>query len=87
MAGSECDVCGGPSVGVASSALGAVSFAYCLECLQTGADCLGMVVYAIAYEVRPAEYLARVRDATLLRTNTTREEFDRMVAEERASSV
>lgn len=28
----KCQVCGAPAIGVASSSLGAISFAYCAEC-------------------------------------------------------
>jgi hypothetical protein len=39
MAGDKCDVCGrSPTVGVASSALGAVSWAFCSECLNKPAE-------------------------------------------------
>ena len=38
MAGDTCDVCGQPSAGVACSALGAISFAYCEKCLRIGAE-------------------------------------------------
>lgn len=34
MAGKYCDVCGNPSIGVASSSLGAMSLAYCKWCVR-----------------------------------------------------
>lgn len=45
MAGDICDVCGtSPTVGVACSGLGAVSFAYCAQCLAVGAEPYVMLV-------------------------------------------
>lgn len=38
MAGDTCDVCERPSVGVASSSLGAVSWAFCAECAAKPAE-------------------------------------------------
>lgn len=39
LAESKCDVCGRQGiVGVASSCLGAISFAFCAECLSQGAE-------------------------------------------------
>lgn len=38
MAELECNVCGKPAVGVASSALGAISFAFCVDCLKQPAE-------------------------------------------------
>lgn len=38
MAGAICDTCGEPSVGVACSALGPISFAYCRTCLRLKAE-------------------------------------------------
>lgn len=37
-----CDVCGREATGVASSSLGGISFAYCQECLDRGAEPLPM---------------------------------------------
>ena len=48
MAGATCDVCGGPSIGVASSSLGAISFAYCAECNAVGAEPYGFTVGYVA---------------------------------------
>lgn len=45
MAGATCDVCGKPSVGVASSSLGAVSWAFCSECARKPAEPLCMFAY------------------------------------------
>lgn len=42
MAYPNCDVCGKNGKGVASSTLGAVSFCYCQECLNQGAEPLSM---------------------------------------------
>ena len=38
MSGDTCDVCKKPSVGVASSSLGAVSWAFCSECAHMPAE-------------------------------------------------
>ena len=38
MAGKVCDVCGGGAVGVCSSTLGAIGFAYCSQCLRLGVE-------------------------------------------------
>jgi hypothetical protein len=38
MAGDSCDVCGKPSIGVASSSFGAVSWAFCKECVSKPAE-------------------------------------------------
>ena len=38
-----CDVCGKPSVGVACSALGAISFSYCARCLRENAEPAGFL--------------------------------------------
>jgi hypothetical protein len=38
MAMPNCDVCGQPAKGVASSTLGAISFAFCQECLNHSAE-------------------------------------------------
>ena len=43
-----CDVCGDPAIGVASSALGPVSFAYCAECARASAEPYGMTVAFVA---------------------------------------
>lgn len=48
MSGSACDVCDGPTLIVASSALGAISFAYCSRCAATGAEPYWMLVTTIA---------------------------------------
>lgn len=45
MAGSKCDVCEKPSIGVASSSFGPVSFAFCEECSRNGAEPEWIFVY------------------------------------------
>lgn len=45
MAGDTCDVCSKPSIGVASSSLGAVSWAFCQECANKPAEPLCMFEY------------------------------------------
>jgi len=48
MAGNICDCCGiFGTVGVASSRLGAISFAYCKKCLQFGAEPEFMIRYIV----------------------------------------
>lgn len=42
-----CTVCGRSAIGVASSVLGAMSFAYCKECLEQGAEPLPMLTFVI----------------------------------------
>lgn len=39
----NCDVCGGPAVGVASCTFAAISFAYCEPCVQSGAEPFSML--------------------------------------------
>lgn len=77
-----CEVCGEPAVGVACSALGAVSFAYCLACLQAGAEVYSMLVYTIALcggiDRVHAGVIAMI-EPTLERSKHTREEFDAAV--------
>jgi hypothetical protein len=38
MSGTTCEICGGPSVGVASSSLGAISHAYCALCASSNRE-------------------------------------------------
>lgn len=45
MSGAECDVCGKPSVGVASSAFGPMSFAFCSECASKPAEPIFIFIY------------------------------------------
>lgn len=42
MAWPDCDVCGREAIGVASSSLGAVSWAFCAECCKAPAEPLCM---------------------------------------------
>lgn len=43
-----CDVCGTPAIGVACSALGACSFAYCRECAVAHAEPYRIAVMMVA---------------------------------------
>lgn len=44
--GMKCDCCGATEVmGVASSSLGAISFAWCRECIMRGAEPLSMLLF------------------------------------------
>lgn len=45
MSGINCDVCGKTSVGVASSSLGPVSWAFCAECAHKPAEPVCMFEY------------------------------------------
>lgn len=45
MAGDTCDVCGKPSIGVASSSFGAISWAFCSECAHKPAEPLCAFAY------------------------------------------
>ena len=86
MAGSECDVCKAPSIGVACSALGAISFAYCQACAAAGCEPYSMLVceMALFIEGRAAGWLEETIIATLSRLNIPREQFDSDVAEAKA---
>lgn len=57
-----CDVCGvNPPVGVASSVLGAISWAYCRTCLERHADV--EVMFAVTYDTcgdRVGEWLSEM---------------------------
>ena len=45
----KCDVCGkAPSIAVCSSAFGGISFGYCKECLEKGAEPYSAMVSYIA---------------------------------------
>lgn len=75
----NCDVCGEPAIGVASSALGAISFAFCRPCAVAGAEPYSMLVWAIAECGGQARVVQEVLDMippTLERSKHTREEFD-----------
>jgi len=43
----DCDVCGRPAKGVAGSVLGAISFAYCQECLIHNADVKSLIEFTL----------------------------------------
>ena len=45
MSGDTCDVCGKPSVRVASSSLAPISWAFCTDCLNKPAEPLCMFAY------------------------------------------
>lgn len=50
-----CDVCGRPSIEVASSSIGPISWAFCEECLRNGAEpeCLMWFLRDYIVEVHP----------------------------------
>ncbi len=74
----KCDVCG-KSEGIAGgvcSALGAVSFAFCRECLLSGAEPYGMCVgLMMAYSDWSDDYRS-ILDASLIVAGKTTLEFD-----------
>jgi hypothetical protein len=90
VSGSTCDVCGAPSVGVACSALGPVSFAYCGECAACGAEPYGATVGMVAMMGASglealAEWFHPVLYAACLRAGKTAAEFWADVETEKAA--
>jgi hypothetical protein len=87
MAGKVCDVCGGEAVGVCSSACGAISFAYCKDCLQNGAEPFSALAGSF-YGIRQGEHNTSL-DTTIIASckvaNKTVDEFwsevDKLTAE------
>jgi hypothetical protein len=57
-----CDVCGKSAVGVASSSLGAISYAYCNECLLRYAE--PVTAFEITYEVTSGDVADWVKELT-----------------------
>ncbi len=57
-----CDVCSKSAVGVASSSLGAISYAYCNECLLRYAE--PVTAFEITYEVTSGDVADWVRTLT-----------------------
>lgn len=75
----ECDVCGEPAIGVASSSLGAISFAYCRRCVMVNAEPYGMLVGVLAMNGGRSEmapWVANVVSGTLSVVGKTVEELD-----------
>ena len=81
-----CEVCGKKAEGVASSTLGAISFAYCHQCNVSGAEPYGMLVGTVGTifednwkeEIKKA-YGNTIEEnitATLIAVGKSREEFD-----------
>jgi len=77
-----CEVCGAPDAVVASSVLGAMSCAYCRECLGSLAEPWDVLVTALSCcgPDGHAAWVDNVIAATLRRTGRTREELDEEVA-------
>lgn len=78
----KCQVCGEPAKGVASSGIGAISFAYCQECLNVGAEPFGAVVALLSMiggDENAGENLHAMIEATLQRVGKTKEELDAAV--------
>lgn len=74
----ECDVCGQPAVGVSSSTLGAISFAFCKRCLDEGAEPYWMLVgtCAICGDIREmTQYVQDMIPRTLSIVGKTMDEF------------
>ena len=57
-----CDVCSKSAVGVASSSLGAISYAYCDECLLRYAE--PITAFEITYEVTSGDVADWVKELT-----------------------
>ena len=75
---SKCDVCGKETnTIVCSSTCGAISFAYCKECLSNGIEpydaLVGMGLY---YADINSNYKKQILDPSLKFHNKTREQFD-----------
>jgi len=77
-----CEVCGALSVCVAASSLGAMSCAYCHDCLVCGAEPWDMLVVSLSCcgPDGHAPWVDNVIAATIKRTGRTREELDEEVA-------
>jgi hypothetical protein len=94
---SSCEVCKkNPSVGVGASTCGAISFAYCKECLSLGAEPYGALVAYLSSAVNKGEDCKpeansihegyqKIIDSSLSIAGKTREEFyadvDKCIAE------
>lgn len=75
-----CEVCGARAAGVFSSALGAVSFAYCADCNAVGAEPYGVAVAYVALccgdtPEAVAEWFHEVVEGTAERAGKTVAEF------------
>lgn len=85
MAGVNCDVCDeSPTIGVFSSALGAVAFAYCKPCIQARAEPWGALVFTVADAdgmENLASWFQQIVEGTMARLGKTQEDFNRDVAE------
>lgn len=76
----NCDVCGGPAIGVASCTFAAMSLAYCEDCARSGAEPFSMLasflgVNGITQASEVAEDYKPVIEATCARADKTEEEF------------
>jgi hypothetical protein len=76
----KCQVCGAPAIGVASSSLGPISFAYCAECAQSGAEPYGFTVGYVAVTCGNtpeaiAEWFQPVVEVTAQRAGKTVDQF------------
>lgn len=85
-----CDVCGHKGiVGVAASPFGPVSFAYCKECLNAGADHWGVITYAIWNAGGPKdcpEFHKKSLEATMKRTGKTEADLEARMNELRVEA-
>jgi hypothetical protein len=75
-----CEVCGDPAIGVASSSLGPISFAYCAECSAVGAEPYDVTIAFVAETcgrtpVAVAAWFLPVIEATAQRSGRTVEQF------------
>jgi hypothetical protein len=87
MSGQKCDVCGNKADGVASSTIGAISFAYCESCNSSQAEPYGFLVKVIEMffgedwriKIKDEKYLNETIDSTLKAIGKTREDFEKDV--------
>ena len=83
----ECEVCGQiKPVQVCSSTLGAVSFAYCKDCLEAGLEPYGMLLAYMAacdltYDTVNNSYVELI-DRCLIANHKTLDQFNNEVREE-----
>lgn len=77
----RCNVCGAvPVAAVAVSTFGAISFAYCHDCLHAGAEPWGMVVQALAMAgEQPTPRMQQTAMATCKRLGRSMEQMQQAV--------
>lgn len=77
MSGDVCDVCGGETVAVVSSTLGAISYAICDDCAIAGAEPWSILIGGLLSIGRAnvAEWTQATIDATCARLGRTADEL------------